>query len=154
MVETAARGSESCSANSARSSAEFVQLAGQARAGERVDVGLLGEIEVGFEMGDQVEQAVPQAGDRVRETAGKLLQGRVQLGGFLRIDDAQDGLGPSEIDPAGQECPEGELAWFGRPRAEREAMREDQAHRAAEPVKWISATSCRCTIAGQATAPS
>ena len=42
-------------------SADSSSSRARAGAGERVDIGLFREIEVGFEVGDQVEQAVAQA---------------------------------------------------------------------------------------------
>ncbi len=47
------------SANSAEVLRKFVELAGQARSGERVNIGLLGEIKIGLEVGNQIEQTVP-----------------------------------------------------------------------------------------------
>ena len=50
-------------------------------------------------MSDDIEQPVAQCGDRARQAAGKLVQGRAQLRGVLGVDDAQDRLGPGEVDP-------------------------------------------------------
>ena len=50
------------------------QFLGQDSRETGIDVGLFGEIEIGFEVGDQVEQAVAQSGDRDRKTAGELLK--------------------------------------------------------------------------------
>ena len=51
------------------------QLAGQRGAAERVDVGLVDEVEVGLEVGEDVEQAVAERGDRPGQAAGELLAG-------------------------------------------------------------------------------
>ena len=115
-------------ASRASSATGVVQLRRQGRAAQRIDVGLLGEIEVGFEMGDHVEQMVAQRDDRPGQPARELLEGRVELGGVARFDHAEHRLGPREVDPAGEERPERELARLGMARTSAQAVGQDQVH--------------------------
>ena len=55
-------------------------------------------------------------------------EGRVELGRVRGVDDAQHRLGPRQVDPAGEERAQGELARLGLPRASRQAVGQDQAH--------------------------
>ncbi len=49
-------------------------------AAERVDVGLLGEVEVRFQVGQHVEQAVAECGDRARPGRRLTAAGRRRAG--------------------------------------------------------------------------
>ena len=64
------------SASAATSAADRGQAPGQRGAAERVDVGLVDEVEVGFQVGQDVEQAVAESVDRPGQAAGQLLAGR------------------------------------------------------------------------------
>ena len=92
-------------------------------------------------MSDEVEQTVAQGGDRPGEAAGELLEGGVELSRIPGVDDSQHGLGPREIDAAGEKCTESEFpgsAWRA-PRAKQCAS--TRLRSGTEPAKWISATS-------------
>ena len=62
------------SARAASSAADLGQARGQRGAAERVDVGLVDEVEVGLEVGEDIEQAVAERGDRPGQAAGQLLE--------------------------------------------------------------------------------
>ncbi len=113
------------SANLARSSAPR-QFLGQRGAAEEVDVGLVDEVQIRFEMGEDVEQAVAERGDGARETAGKLVERGFQLRGVRGLDHSQNGLRAGEVDPTGEERPQREFARFGEPRTVGQAMREHE----------------------------
>ena len=95
-------------------------------AADRVDVGLVDEVEPGLDVGEHVEQAVPEPLDRPGEAAGELLERRSDLGRRLRVDHREHRLGPRQVDPTRQEGPERELAGLGQPGAAAEAGREDR----------------------------
>ena len=103
------------------------QVVGQGRAAQGVDVGLVGEVEVGLEMGQDVEQAVAEPHDRPGEAAGELLQGGVELRRGPRVDHAEHRLGPRQVDPAREEGAERELARLGLPGPSGQAVRQQQA---------------------------
>ena len=105
-----------------------VQLRRQGRPAQRIDVGLLGEIEVRFEMCHHVEQMIAQRDDRPGEPARELLEGRVELGGVARFDHAQHRLGPREVDSAREERAERELARLGMASASAQAVGQDKVH--------------------------
>ena len=107
------------------------ELRGQRGGGQRLDVGLVHEIEVRLEVGHQVEQPVAEHDDRLREAAGQLLEGRVELTCIPRIDHAQDRLGAGQVEPTREEGPERELAGLGMPGAPAEASGQHQVDAAA-----------------------
>ena len=107
---------------------------------DRVDVGLLAEIEVGLELGDEVEQAVARGEDRTREAARELLERGVELRLGRRLDDPEDGLGPRQVDPTGEEGPERELARLGRGGHRGPGIGPGTGSRiGGQPTRWISA---------------
>ena len=67
---------------------------------QRVDVVLVGEIKVRFEVCDHVEQMIAKCDDRSGKPTSKLLECGVELRGVARFDHAQNRLGPRQVDPA------------------------------------------------------
>ena len=55
---------------------------------QRLDVGLVGEVEVGFEVGEDVGESVAESTDGSGETSGELPERRVELRGALGLDHA------------------------------------------------------------------
>ena len=92
-----------------------LKLVGQRRAAKRVDVGLVGEIEVCLEMSHQVEQAVSQVVDWPGQPARQLPQSGVELGRVAGVDHAQDRFGTGQVDPTGEKRAKSELARPGVP---------------------------------------
>ena len=64
-------------------------------------------------MSNHVEQVIAQRDDRPGQAAGELLECRVELSGVARVDHAEHRLGPRQVDPAGEERAERELARLG-----------------------------------------
>ena len=61
------------------------ELRGQRGPAQRIDVGLIDEIEVRLEMGHKVEQPLAERDDRLREAAGQLLQAPHRAGAGFAI---------------------------------------------------------------------
>ena len=98
-------------------------------ARNRVDVGFVDEIETRFEMGQGVEPSIAHLVERRGQSAGELAQSRLELGGIGGLDDAQDGLGLGQVDPAGQERAQRELTRLGEAGASFQTVGEDSLAR-------------------------
>ncbi len=104
-----------------------VQLGREHGSAQRIDVRLLGEIEIRLEVGHQIEQAVAHCQDGAGQAARQLFERCVELSGAIRVDHAQDRLGASQVDPAAKKGSQRELAGLGVPRALAQAIGQNQA---------------------------
>ena len=99
-----------------------------------------GEIEIGLQVGQQVEQFVAKLVERPSQPAGELRQGRAELSGIGGVDDAQNGFRLGEVDASGEKGAEGELAGLSQPRPAAQTVRSNASRSGGEPSVWISAT--------------
>ena len=99
---------------------------------------LVGEIESGFEVAEQVQQGVAEPVQRLGQPAGQLSQGDVEFVGIGGVDHAEHRFGLREVDPAGEERSERELARLGQSRPGRAALPHDglQQRRGADRVQF------------------
>ncbi len=74
---------------------------------------VFGEVDAGFEQGDQFEQLLLQRGDAAGDGARGLLRGDAGLIERGGVDQVAHGFGLRQIDAAVQISAEGELAGFG-----------------------------------------
>ena len=74
---------------------------------------LVGEVQRGLHVGQQVQQVLAQPLQRTRQAAGQLDQRPFQLALVAGLDDGLHRLGPRQVELAGQKRPHGE---FARPR--------------------------------------
>ena len=116
-----------------------------ARAGSDVDV-VLGEVDAGFEEGDEGNEFILDGSDggRARRRAGARRAGLLEGGG---VDEVVDGLGLGEVDAAGEEGALGELAGLGEARAggaalAQESVRARRASRGRRSRRRLR--RCRC----------
>ena len=80
----------------------------QVVAADEVNV-LVGEIEGGLHVGEQVQQIFAQSLQGTGEAAGQLDQGLFQLAFVVGFHDRLHRLGPRQVQLAGQERPQREL---------------------------------------------
>ena len=78
---------------------------------------LVGKIESGFEVPQKIEQSVAQGVQRLGQSAGKLLQGDVQLLLVVGVDYTENGLGLGKVYSTREKRSQGELAGLGQPGA-------------------------------------
>ena len=74
---------------------------------------VFGEIDAGFEHGDQLNQLLLDRLQTPGESAFKLLRGDLRLVERLRVDEIADRFGLCEIDAAVEEGAHGELSGLG-----------------------------------------
>ena len=132
------------------------QARGQRGAAERIDVGLVDEVEARLEVRQDVEQAVAERDDRPGQAAGELLQGGVELCRRPRVDHAEHRLGPRQVEPAREERAERELARRGVPGTPGQALGQDQLdqrRRADRCGSRPAAAPCRCGDRARARSP-
>jgi len=117
--------------------AQGVEVGGEARVGEEVDL-FLGEVDRGFDVGAQVDQALEQGIDALRELALQAARGGAGLGFGSGGDEVGDGFGLREVDAPMAEGALAELAGPGAAGAERHAAGEQQVEhdRAAVGVQF------------------
>ena len=96
----------------------------------------VGEIQPGLDIGEEVEQVVAQLLQRASHAAGELFERLLQLIARAGFDDGVNGLGASQIELAGQEGSQRELAGLGGAAAGLQQLRDQQLHqrRAGERV--------------------
>ena len=99
---------------------------------------LVGEIEPGLEVAEQVQQGVAEPVQRPGQPAGQLRQGDVEFVRVGGVDHAEHGFGLRQVDPAGEKRPQRELARLGQSRPGRAALTHDglQQRRRADRVQF------------------
>ena len=91
---------------------------------EEVDV-VFGEVDAGFEGGDEVDELLLDGGDLAGEGAAELLGGDAGLVEGGGGDEVVDGFGLGEVEAAGEEGALGEFAGFGEAGASGDALAEE-----------------------------
>ncbi len=86
---------------------------------------LIGEIETGFEIGQQVDEIPPQHDNLRRKPSRQLVEGRLQLAVVTGVDYAQNRLGLGQVDPPGEKGAQSEFAGLGRAYLAREKLRQN-----------------------------
>ena len=103
---------------------------------------LIGKIERGFDIGEQVEQIVAQQGERLGHAAGKLLERLRQFAARVCLDDAEHRLRAGQIELAGQEGAQREFAPLSGPCAGAKHSAISASTIGIAESRWISTTSC------------
>ena len=96
--------------------ARMVRIKGQPEIPDELDL-FIGEVECGLGVGQEVQQIVAECVQRLRDPAGQLRQGVLQIGIGAGLDDRMHGFGLRQVELAGQERPQGEFPWPRGPRA-------------------------------------
>jgi hypothetical protein len=99
-------------------------LRGDLSRGEEVDV-VFGEVDSGFEGGDEGDESFFRGRDLAGEGAAELPGGEAGLVEGAGFDEVVDGLGLGEVEAAGEEGALGEFAGFGEACAAGEALAEE-----------------------------
>jgi len=93
----------------------FGQSAGKLFGRDEGDV-FIGEVQAGFQVGEQFDQLLAQSAQWVAQSAGQLLQGRLKPARIGCVDHPQYGLGLGKIDPASQKRAQRKLAGLSQAR--------------------------------------
>ncbi len=86
---------------------------------------VLGEVDAGFEGGDELDQRLLDGGEGVGERAAELRGGDAGLVEGLCVDEVADGFGLGEVEAVVEEGAQGELAGLGEAGAAGEALLDD-----------------------------
>jgi hypothetical protein len=96
------------------------------RRGHRVGGRLIGEVDRRLDVGEQVEEIVADAAEGLSCAPRHPVEGDGEFGGRLRVDDRQHRLRLHEVEPAGEEAAERELAAAGEPGAASARLGDDR----------------------------
>jgi hypothetical protein len=81
--------------------------------GDELDV-LFDKVQPGFQLSQDIDQFVTNSVQGPAQSARQLAKRGLKLIGRSGLDDAQDSLGLSQVQPASEEGPHRKLAWLGK----------------------------------------